>query len=118
MASNKGQAILEYSVLIAIGVATLLAMQVYIKRAYSGKLHTAADSMGNQYAPRDTTSKFTINAKTDTTNTQQLFRALDVDVDGNPIIVGVMQTTTTVNDSKTTRTGTENVGVLKEDLWE
>lgn len=48
---------LEYAVLIAIVVAGLIGMSVYIKRALSGKWRDAADSFGSgrQYEPGVTT---------------------------------------------------------------
>lgn len=44
---------LEYAVLIAILVAALLGMSVYIKRAICGKMRGSADTFGygRQYAP-------------------------------------------------------------------
>ena len=50
---NKGMLSLEYAVLIAILVAALLGMSVYLKRAVCGKLRDSADTFGygRQYRP-------------------------------------------------------------------
>lgn len=47
--------------------ASLLAMQVYVKRAVSGRLRQAADSTGEQYDHRATTGTFISRAVNDTT---------------------------------------------------
>jgi len=56
---RKGQSTLEYAILIAIIVAALLAMQIYIKRGIQGKLRSSADSIGEQYSAGNMTSKYT-----------------------------------------------------------
>lgn len=50
---KKASAILEYGLLITIIIAALIAMQVYVKRAISGKYKEAADifGFGRQYEP-------------------------------------------------------------------
>jgi len=50
---NKGMSSLEYAVVIAIIVATLLGMSVYIKRAICGKMRESGDTFGygRQYSP-------------------------------------------------------------------
>lgn len=60
---KKGQSILEYSILLAVILSAILIMQFYIKRSYQGRLKAEADSVGQQYAPRHTTS--IITTKTD-----------------------------------------------------
>ena len=44
---------LEYSLLIAVAIAALITMSVYIKRAVSGRFKDTADSFGfgRQYEP-------------------------------------------------------------------
>ncbi|MEW6170738.1 MAG: hypothetical protein AB1472_04190 [Candidatus Omnitrophota bacterium] len=53
----RGSFFLEYTILIAIVAAALLAMQVYFKRSICGKWHEAADvfGFGRQYEPGKTT---------------------------------------------------------------
>jgi Flp pilus assembly pilin Flp len=51
--TKKGMLSLEYAILIAILVAALLGMAVYIKRAISGKFRESGDvfGYGRQYVP-------------------------------------------------------------------
>ena len=50
----KGQSTLEYAVLIIIVIGALLSIQVYIKRGIQGRLKSATDDIGDQYAPGNT----------------------------------------------------------------
>ena len=65
---ERGQSMLEYAICLAVVVAALLAMQIYVKRGISGKLRAAADSTGEQYEPRKTTGQSVTTAFTDTTD--------------------------------------------------
>ena len=49
----KAISVIEYSMLVAIVVAALLGMQIYLKRAISGRWRQAADTFGygRIYAP-------------------------------------------------------------------
>lgn len=44
--SNKAMSIIEYSMVVAVVVAALVGMQIYIKRAISGRWRQAADTFG------------------------------------------------------------------------
>ena len=50
---QKGNLILEYSILIAIVIAALVSMQVYVKRALCGRWRQTGDVFGSgrQYEP-------------------------------------------------------------------
>lgn len=50
---TRGQAAVEYAVLVAIVVAALISMAVYTKRALSGKWRDVGDRFGygRQYEP-------------------------------------------------------------------
>ena len=48
----RAQSILEFAAVIAIVVAALMAMRIYAKRAYVGKLREGADRMGDQFSPQ------------------------------------------------------------------
>lgn len=50
MDSKKAQSTLEYAILITVILAGLLAMQIYMKRGYQGRLKAEADSIGEQYS--------------------------------------------------------------------
>lgn len=51
---------MEYAIVIFCVVAALLAMQVYLKRGMQGRIRLSADSLGQQYAPRNTTGNSTL----------------------------------------------------------
>lgn len=53
MRKDKSQAILSYALLIALVVAALIAMSVYIKRRVQGGYKKSADvfGQGEQYEP-------------------------------------------------------------------
>lgn len=53
---KKSQNILEYTTLFCVVISALLIMQVYLKRAYQGRLKQEADNLGQQYSPKHTTS--------------------------------------------------------------
>lgn len=42
----KGMSILEYGLVFAVVVAALVGMQIYLKRAISGRWRQAADTFG------------------------------------------------------------------------
>lgn len=50
---KKGSLLLEYSFFIAVIIAALLCMQVYVKRAVCGRWRQSADvfGLGRQYEP-------------------------------------------------------------------
>lgn len=63
MITKKGQNILEYSLLIALVLSAILIMQVYVKRAYQGRIKQEADNLGEQYSPKHTTSAMVTRTK-------------------------------------------------------
>ncbi len=117
-----GQSTVEYAAVVAIVVAALLSMQVYIKRGVSGRLRASVDSLGEQYAPRHTTSTMALTMNSDTTTTQKLVKGLYTNEQGRPL--DVMTTTTIINENEqgggdtTTHTSNETVGPLTDTLWE
>lgn len=56
--SSKGQSIFEYAMIIAIVVAGLMSMQIYMKRAVEGRLRASMDEVGELYSPGKVTSIF------------------------------------------------------------
>lgn len=114
--ARRGQSTIEFSVLIAVLVAALLTMQIYMKRGFSGRLRAAADQIGEAYAPRRTTSDLTFQVKSQTQTSAALTQR-DVDHDGDQ--EQVMITTTKIISEQSARTGQETVGPLQsEQLWE
>lgn len=49
LSRHKGQSILEYAMIVAVVVAALLAIQIYMKRGVEGKLRSSADDIGGQF---------------------------------------------------------------------
>jgi uncharacterized protein (UPF0333 family) len=70
--TRRGQSTLEYAVVIAVVLAALLAIQVYVKRGVQGKLRSSADSIGDQYSAGKTTSTYT-TAQTGKMKTQEQY---------------------------------------------
>jgi len=56
---KKAQSTLEYGVVIAVVVAGLLAIQIYMKRGVQGKLRKAADDIGEQFDAKNTSYTYT-----------------------------------------------------------
>jgi len=46
MRNLRAASIIEYSLLLAVVVAAILGMQIYLKRAISGRWREAADTFG------------------------------------------------------------------------
>lgn len=116
----RGQNTVEYAIVIAVAVAALLTMQVYMKRAFSGRLRAAVDSVGEQYAPKHVTAQFTLKSSGVTKTESTLEQGATRTVDGRQVNnLSVMRTTATIDTPETTeRTGHETVGALSDNLWE
>jgi len=99
MAVNQKQAqsTLEYAVLIVCIVAGLLAMQIYIKRSIQGKLRGTADSMGEQYDPKKTSSDITVTFKSEYETT------METKEDTQGKITSKSKTDTVTPDKQTTK---------------
>ena len=67
----RGQATVEYAVIIAVIIAALLAMQVYMKRGVQGKLRDATDQVGEQFNPLNTSGTWTYHSQANRTETQE-----------------------------------------------
>ena len=96
--NKSGQSTLEYVILTGFVVAALIAMGVYMKRGFQGRLRESSDQVGQQYSAEQTTSNYTT-----TTNTEQI----------ETLNAGVTSTNISVNTQN--RTGSENVGSLSEE---
>lgn len=55
MRNQRGQSTLEVAVLMAVVIAALLAMQMYMKRGAQGKLREMSDQVGEQFEPTQAT---------------------------------------------------------------
>lgn len=67
--NKKAQSTLEYALLIGVIVAGLVAMQLYLKRGYQGKLRENSDQLGDQYSPSYTTGTTKITKESTTNET-------------------------------------------------
>lgn len=94
--SSRGQSTLEYVILLGFVVAALIAMGIYMKRGFQGKLRESTDQVGEQYSAAHTTSNYT--TATDMVQKEVVSKG------------GVSATTITKN--KQTRTGSETVEAL------
>ncbi len=92
---ERGQSTLEYVILVGFVVAALIAMGVYMKRGFQGRLRESTDQIGQQFSADHTSSNFTT-----TTNMSQT----------ENVVGGV--TTTNITANQQTRTGSESVGAL------
>ena len=88
----RGQSTLEYVILTGFVVAALIAMGIYMKRGFSGRLRESTDQIGGQYSAAHTTSNYTTT--TDTTQNEVVDKGV---------------TTTTVSQNTQKKTGSETV---------
>lgn len=137
---SRGQGALEYTALLTIVIAALVAMRIYVKRGFAGMLEGAANSLGSQFDPRNTTGLITSTTSANTTTTSQSLNepqlsggvvCVDlnkdsqcdcIDLGGSPgctdtHIYGEISEVTLNNETQRTE-GTETVGPLGTDLWE
>ena len=89
----RGQSTLEYVILAGFVVAALIAMGVYMKRGFQGRLRESTDQIGQQYSAQHTTSNYTTNTEVAQSET--------LDTSG--------VTTTSITKNTQTRTGSEKV---------
>ncbi len=71
---SKAQAALEYSVLISVVIAAIVAMPIYMKHSYEGKLRSSIDEVGKQ----SDTNQLEIVLKKSTTG-ESVERSIDGD---------------------------------------
>ena len=100
LSKERAQSTLEYAVLIGVIVAGLIAMQVYLKRGFQGKLREGADSMGEQFSPGYTNYSYSTNSFTNS-----------LEVLANEV------TTTTLRTQQTNRIGNEQVSTSNQEFW-
>lgn len=64
---RKASSSVEYAALIALVVGALVAMQVYMKRSFQGRIREYSDEMGEQFSPDSTTGMIEISVSIDST---------------------------------------------------
>ena len=100
--NKRGQSTLEYSVIVAVVVGALIAMQVYVKRGLQGKIRDSADQIGEQFSPSKSTANDISAINTNTTET---------------VVCGDKPTITTVSTQSQTSTSKQNVGALDQESF-
>jgi uncharacterized protein (UPF0333 family) len=101
---KKGQSTLEYAIVIAVIVAALVVMQLYIRRGVQGRLRQSADDLGEQFAPSVT---FNVNTTFDS-NVQETIMGSGADT-------GKISTNYFKDVQR--RKGTESVNMQKDTWW-
>ena len=113
---NQAQAAIEYAMVVICLVGALLAMRIYMKRSIQGRLREAADSFGEQYAPRHITDSVITTTQTGTTTVEAVEdEKLNPAAEGGKVF-GLK--TTTITDETTKRTGHENLDEFEKNLFD
>lgn len=83
MKNRKGQSTFEFTVVVVVVIAAVIAMAIFLKRAAMGKLRESGDQLGAQFHPLNTTNDYTrtfvggrqeklnFNGQTDTTKVDE-----------------------------------------------
>lgn len=100
---KKGQSTLEYGVIIAVVVAVLLGMQMYLKQRMQGGLRKAADDIGESFSPEHTTLSSSVSTTVTSTET----------VSGGPESI-----TTRTSNQQQSSSSSETVGALNTETWD
>ena len=95
----RGQGTLEYVILTGFVVAALIAMGVYMKRGFQGRLRESTDQIGGQYSAQHTVSNY--NTITNVSQTEHVSSG------------GVVHTDIAANTQ--TKTGSEQVSALSSE---
>ncbi len=69
---KKGQSTLEYAIIVAVVVAALFAIQIYMKRGVQGKLRQSTDDIGAQFEANATSNQVDFETTKDTTSVQTI----------------------------------------------
>lgn len=101
LSKKRAQTTLEYAILIGVIVGGLIAMQVYLKRGFQGKLKESSDSMGQQFSPGYTNTSYETNSYTNSTET----------------VSNLQVTTTDIHEQTTNREGDEQVQEFNNEYW-
>ena len=96
MTKRRGQTTLEYVAAFVLIIGAIVAMVLYMKRGYMGKLRETSDEIGGGFTPLNTSSNYTR-----TTNGSQSDKRFD---NG--------QTDTNITKMEADRTGSETVDAL------
>ncbi len=117
---QRGQTAIEFAALVVILIAAIVTMQVYVKRGIMGRARQTADSLGEQFDPKDYKSTFNEAEVSDVIN-ESVFKKdqpVCADKNGQTVKCNVVESTTTIRQESTTKRGAEEVGKLKDNVWE
>ena len=102
---KNGQTTMEFVVLFIVIIASLIAMQVYLKRGIQGHIRESTDQLGQQYSPGYTTS----NMITDTVT--NVLEEVNTGKAGNG------ETVVSYDKQWQNRHGTETVMQMANEYW-
>ena len=111
---RKGQSLIEYTIVIACIIAALLAMQSYVKRAFQGRLRSAADQIGDAYDPGKTSSNFVTTVERSVSSEIESEKEFSI---GGQAGQGTLRTEI-IHKDETKRSGREQIGAFGDSLWE
>lgn len=113
--SQRGQSTAEYAILVSLVIASIVAMQTYVKRGLQGKVKDATDHVSDEMQQAGVTGTTTQYEPYYASNDFKVSQSQD-----NKTTVGEGQTVTrTVNKDTTERTGTskQETDISKDDQW-
>lgn len=100
MLRKRGQSTLEYAVVIAVVVAALVVMQLYVRRGFQGRLRQSADDIGEQFAPK-------VSFNWDETIDQSVTEGIDADA----------RITTRYDRDRVERSGSQTIDMTVDNYW-
>ena len=104
--NKRGQSTLEYGIIIAVIVAALITIQVYLKRGIQGRMKSAADDIGEQFS---TIGSVNITTTTNATTSEN--------ITGGNFTTGAKPKTITDTLQLQNRTGNVTVGNYSSEYW-
>lgn len=97
---NKGQSALEYAILLAVVVAVLVIMNVYIKRGVQGRFKESSDDIGEQFDPGHQTYYSTTKSFSNVTESTVPNGTTIQDIKNQTTNRGVSTTTQSLNSTE------------------
>lgn len=94
---NKAQSTLEFALVVTCFAAALLAMSVYLSRAFQGKFREVADSVGSQYSATDVVAVYNTTYSSDVTTRLEPKKSND----GKQVTITTTETLETQNEKGT-----------------
>ena len=79
---RRGQSVLEYTIMLVIVIAALVAMQSYLKRGVQGRWKESVDGLGEQYDQGRADSVITHMMQSNTESRMQTVKTTNNGVDG------------------------------------